>query len=133
VVFAQSFRLTGRLHRLEPELSKVVLNSGLALLSSDVGLAPRARRDLEAAVRAGRFKVQDLDLAMAVIAGATVSLGRLLHDQPERDDAAATDQMTEDLLRMLGLKPAQARKICQLPLPALTAGNGDSALDQATG
>src|SRR5215472_11043284 len=44
-VFAQSFRLTGRLHRRQPELSKVILHSGLALAASDRGLAPRAHRD----------------------------------------------------------------------------------------
>ena len=54
-VFAQSFRLTGRLHRRRPELSKVLLHNGLALAGSDRGLAPRARRDIEAGVRAGRF------------------------------------------------------------------------------
>jgi len=121
VVFAHSFRLTGRLHRLEPALSKVVLNSGLSLLGADMGLAPRARRDIARAVKAGRFTVQDLDLTMAVIVGAALSLGQLLHDQPERDDATATDQITEDLLRMLGLTAAQARKICSLPLPELDA------------
>src|SRR5262245_26454051 len=46
-VFAQSFRRTGRLHRRQPELSKVLLNNGLALAGSDKGLAPRARRDIE--------------------------------------------------------------------------------------
>jgi len=121
VVFAHSFRLTGRLHRLQPALSKVVLSSGLSLLNADLGLAPRARRDIANAVRVGRFTVQDLDLTMAVIVGAALSLGQLLHDQPERDDATATDQMTEDLLRMLGLTAAQASKICSLPLPELGA------------
>ena len=32
---------------------------------SDNGLAPRARRDIEAAARAGRFTVRDLDLALS--------------------------------------------------------------------
>ena len=45
VVFAQSFRLTGRLHRREPELSKVLLRHGLGLISATTGLGPRARRD----------------------------------------------------------------------------------------
>jgi AcrR family transcriptional regulator len=38
-IFAQSFRLTGRLHRRSPELSKVLLSNGLALAGSDSGLA----------------------------------------------------------------------------------------------
>jgi AcrR family transcriptional regulator len=118
-VFAQSFRLTGRLHRRSPELSKVLLSNGLALAGSDKGLAPRARRDIEDGVRAGRFSVRDPELAMVIVAGAALVLGQLLHDHPERDDAEATDQVTEDLLRMLGLPPDDAHAICQRPLPGL--------------
>ena len=44
--------------------------------------------------------------------------GHLLHRQPERDDAAATDRVTEDLLHMLGLTVAEAHEICSRPLPA---------------
>ena len=69
-VFACSFRLTGRLHRREPELSRVLLNNVLRLLSADNGLAPRARRDIAAAVDAGRFDVEDLDVAVTMTAGA---------------------------------------------------------------
>ncbi|RZU74393.1 TetR family transcriptional regulator [Micromonospora kangleipakensis] len=118
-VFAQSFRLTGRLHRRSPELSKVLLSNGLALAGSDKGLAPRARRDIEDGVRAGRFGVRDPELAMVIVAGAALVLGQLLHDHPERDDAAATDRVTEDLLRTLGLPPDEAHEICQRPLPDL--------------
>lgn len=118
-VFAQSFRLTGRMHRLNPTLSKVLLNDGLNLMRSAKGLAPRARRDIEAAARAGRFEVRDPELAMTVVAGATLALGRLLHDDPKRDDAEATDQVAEDLLRMFGLPPDDAHRICRAPLPPL--------------
>ncbi|GAB3837441.1 TetR/AcrR family transcriptional regulator [Dactylosporangium cerinum] len=118
-VFAQSFRLTGRLHRRSPELSRVLLTDGLALATSDKGLAPRARRDITDGVRTGRFSVRDPELAMVIVAGAALCLGQLLHDQPERDDAEATDQVTEDLLRMLGLPGDQAHEICQRPLPDL--------------
>ncbi|MFI7432210.1 TetR family transcriptional regulator [Micromonospora haikouensis] len=118
-VFAQSFRLTGRLHRRQPELSRVLLSIGLALTGSDKGLAPRARRDIADGVRAGRFGVRDPELAMVTVAGAALALGQLLHDHPERDDVAATDQVTEDVLRMLGLPPDEAREICRHPLPDL--------------
>lgn len=120
-IFAQSFRLTGRLHRRNPTLSKVLLNHGLALVSSTKGLAPRARRDIEAAVRAGRFQVRDVELAMTIVAGASLCLGQLLHDNPERDDAAAADEVTEDLLRMFGIPPDEAREICERPLPPIGA------------
>ncbi|VVJ17605.1 Transcriptional regulator [Amycolatopsis camponoti] len=118
-VFAQSFRLTGRLHRKNPELSKVLLHYGLDLATSESGLAPRARRDIEAAARAGRFTVDDAELAMVTVAGAALCLGRLLHRQPERDDAEAADRVTEDLLRMLGLPAVEAHEICSRPLPGL--------------
>ncbi|MGW5746572.1 TetR/AcrR family transcriptional regulator [Amycolatopsis sp. NPDC003861] len=118
-VFAQSFRLTGRLHRRHPELSKVLLHHGFELAGSESGLAPRARRDIEAAVRTGRFTVPDTELAMVTVAGAALGLGHLLHRRPERDDAATTDQVTEDVLRMLGLTAAEAHEVCGRPLPDL--------------
>jgi AcrR family transcriptional regulator len=118
-VFARSFRLTGRLHRRQPELSNVLLRNGLAIATSDRGIARRVRRDIEAATRAGRFTVEDVDLAMTIVAGAALCLGQLLHDRPDRDDARATDQVTEDLLRMLGVAGDEAREICRRPLPAL--------------
>jgi AcrR family transcriptional regulator len=118
-IFAQSFRLTGRLHRRQPELSKVLLHNGLALVGSDKGLAPRARRDIENAVREGRFTVRDPELAMLIVAGAALCLGQLLHDHPDRDDAAAADQVCQDLLRMLGVPADEAHAICQRRLPDL--------------
>jgi AcrR family transcriptional regulator len=118
-VFARSFRLTGRLHRRQPELSSLLLRHGLAVVTSDRGVAPRARRDIEAAVRAGRFTVPDVDLAMTIVAGTALCLGQLLHDQPERGDADATDRVTADLLRVLGLPADEARELCGRPLPDL--------------
>lgn len=118
-VFAQSFRLTGRLHRHQPELSKVLLRYGLELATSEIGLAPRARRDIEAGVMAGRFTVRDTELATVTVAGAALGLGELLHKQPERDDAEAADQVTLDLLRMLGVPAAEAGEICAAALPDL--------------
>ena len=117
--FAASYRLTGRMFRRRPDMSRVLLNSGLALLSSDRGLAPRAKRDIAAATAAGRFQVSDPQLAVAVVGGALLGLAQLLHDEPERDEAEATDAVTEDVLRLLGLSRQQARKICQRPLPDL--------------
>ena len=126
-VFASSFRLTGRLHRREPELSRVLLNNIPRLLSADDGLAPRARRDITAAVDAGRFDVADVDIAVTIAAGALLALGQLLHDQPDRDVEQTTDQMTEDLLRMFGLSRHQAHRICTKPLPDLDAARGDGS------
>ncbi len=117
--FACSFRLTGRLFRRRPQESRILLANGMTLLSSDLGLAPRALRDIEAAVRAGRFTVDDPELALSVAGGALLGLGNLLRSQPDRDDAAAADTVTEDVLRLFGLPANEAREICRRPLPDL--------------
>ena len=108
LTFARSFRLTGRLFRRRPDLSRVLLNSGLTLISSDRGLAPRARRDIIAATEAGRFSVDDPALALAVAGGSLMGLGKLLADEPGRDDATAADRVTQDVLIMFGVPAAEA-------------------------
>lgn len=115
--FATSFRLTGRLFRRRPQESEILLANGPALLSSDRGLAPRALRDIRSGVEAGRFRVDDPELALAMAGGALLGLGKLLRDDPDRDDARAADSVTENVLRLFGLGAAEARAICQRPLP----------------
>jgi AcrR family transcriptional regulator len=115
--FATSFRLTGRLFRQRPRESEILLANGPVLLSSDRGLAPRALRDIKAGADAGRFKVDDPDLALAMAGGALLGLGKLLRDNPDRDDARAADAVTESILRLFGLSAEEARKVCQRPLP----------------
>jgi AcrR family transcriptional regulator len=117
--FACSFRLTGRLFRKRPQESQILLANGMSLLSSDLGLAPRALRDIEEAVKAGRFTVDDPELALAVAGGALLGLGNLLRNQPDRDDATAADSVTEGVLRLFGLTAVEAHEICQRPLPDL--------------
>ena len=125
--FARSFRLTGRLFRRRPEQSRVLLNVGLGPMLSDRGLAPRALRDIKAANRAGRFRVDDPELALTMAAAALLALGQLLHEQPGRDDARTADRMAEDLLRVYGVPADEAREICRRPLPDLAAPRPGSA------
>ena len=117
--FARSFRLVGRLFRQRPEMSKVLLNTGLTLISADRGLAPRALRDISVATHAGRFTVDDPVLALSVAGGALMGLAHLLHEQPDRDDAEAADHVTRDVLVMLGVPAREAAEICRRPLPDL--------------
>lgn len=117
--FAASFRLTGRLFRQRPQETDILLANGPTLLSSDRGLAPRALRDIKAAADAGRFEVDDPELALATASGALLGLGALLRADPDRDGALAADTVTEKLLRVFGLDADEARAICQRPLPAL--------------
>jgi AcrR family transcriptional regulator len=117
--FARSFRLVGRLFRRRPETCKVLLRTGLKLLTADRGLAPRTLRDITVGIRAGRFTVDDPVLALSAAGGALMGLGQLLHDQPERDDGEAADRVTRDVLIMFGLPADEAAEICRQPLPDL--------------
>jgi hypothetical protein len=96
------------------------------MLGSDRGLAPRALRDIKAGVSAGRFTVEDPDLALAIAGGALLGLGNLLQVQPDRDDAKAADVVTEDVLRLLGMTSDDAHEICTRPLPDLSVRQSDS-------
>jgi AcrR family transcriptional regulator len=116
-LFARSFRLTGRLHRLEPQLSRVLLTQGHALSKSPDGMGPRARRDIRAAQEAGRFRETDIDRAMVVVTGAIIELGHLLHERPELDEAETVDGVTSDVLVALGLDRSEAERLCVEPLP----------------
>jgi AcrR family transcriptional regulator len=118
--FAFSFRMTGRLFRLRPQECRIMLRNGPALISSDRGLAPRARRDIAAAAEAGRFHISDPQVSMVIAGGALMGLGHLLSEEPDRDDAEAADQVTEDLLRLFGLPADEALDICRRPLPDLS-------------
>lgn len=127
--FACSFRITGRIFRRSPQLSRMLLANGLKLISSDSGLGPRGLRDIGDAAASGRFRVTDPKLAMAIAGGALLGLGQLLQDEPSRDAALAADAATEDVLRMLGLPADDAYEMCRRPLPDLEelAGPGSAA------
>jgi AcrR family transcriptional regulator len=118
-VFACSFRLTGRFFRERPQESRILLANWGALLTSDKGLAPRALRDIKAAVAAGRFTVDDPELALAVAGGALLGLGVLLQSQPQRDADTTSDAAAESVLQLFGMSADDAREVCALPLPDL--------------
>jgi AcrR family transcriptional regulator len=120
--FATSFRLTGRLFRQRPEESEILLANGLTLLRSNRGLAPRAQRDITAAIKAGRFQIDDPELALAMAGGVLLGLGALLRADSDRDGALAADQATENVLRLFGLSAQEAHAICRRPLPDFAAG-----------
>jgi AcrR family transcriptional regulator len=117
-IFAAGFRLSGRFFRRRPQESRILLTNWTALAMSDRGLAPRALRDIKAAVESGRFSsVTDPELALATAAGILLGVGALLQQQPDRDDGATADAVTEDLLRMFGMSARGAHAVCARPLP----------------
>jgi AcrR family transcriptional regulator len=128
--FARSFRLTGRLFRRPPQECRVLLNVGLGPILSDRGLAPRALRDINAARLAGRFRLEDPELALRLATGTLLGLGQLLSEQPERDDAEAADRLAADLLRVYGVPADEAQEICRRPLPDLDVLTGSAPAEE---
>jgi len=120
-IFAASFRLTGRFFRRRPQESRILLANWGTFLTSNRGLGPRALRDINAAVDAGRFHTDDPERALATAAGVLLGLGSLLHSDPRRDDGVTADAMTEDVLRLFGMTAEDAREVCSRPLPELQA------------
>lgn len=131
-MFTQSFRLVGRLFRLEPELSRVLLNSEPTLAgSTHSGLGPRSLRDITAAADIGRFRTADPELALAMVTGCLLALGRLLMDQPERDGDTAVDAMTAHVLCALGVSATEATELCSRPLPQFADTALQTVVEQA--
>ena len=119
--FAVNYRLSGRLFRYRPQEAALLLAHGGSLILSDRGLSPRALRDITAAIERGRFSITDPELALAIAGGMFVGLATLLRERPERDTDATVDEVTERLLRTLGMTPQQARSVCRKPLPDISA------------
>lgn len=118
-VFARSYRLTGRMHRVAPQISRVLLSRGMAMITADSGLGPRALRDISRGCEAGRFTLADPYPAFLIAAGAALALGQVIHENPEQDDAELTDEVTVNILRMFGVPPDEAAAICTAPLPSV--------------
>lgn len=118
-VFAVRLRLTGRLQRVVPEMVRVFLNSGTAVLGAPHGLASRARHDIAAAQRASRFEAVNLDLAVMAVGGGLLGLMQHLESNPELDDAELTDRLAERVLRMFGIPRDEAHALCTKRLALL--------------
>lgn len=129
--FAASFRVTGRLLRYRPDEAALLLANGGSLILSDRGLSPRALRDIAAAIECGRFTIDDAELGLAMAGGMLVGLTTLLRERPERDTDATVDEVTQKLLRALGMTSAQAKAVCRKQLPDMSALH-DSPADWPT-
>ncbi len=86
-------------------------------MDPDRGLAPRALRDITAAIAAGRFQADNPKLALAVTAGALLTTLHLTLTDPHFAAQPVDGQLAEQLLRMFGLPADEARKHGNLPLP----------------
>ena len=121
-IFAVSYRATAMLADTRPAMARVFVGIGLGYLADARGLAPRALRDIERGVAAGRFSVVDPQLALIGIAGCLFAYLQARVTAPERLPSAAADDLTEQVLRMLGMPARSARAVAHRPLPPAVLG-----------
>jgi AcrR family transcriptional regulator len=112
-----NFRVIGRAHRIAPVLSKVLIRRSAEYYSAGGGFVAKVRHDVADGVAAGEFHIHDPEGVVAVLVGTTVMLGQRLHDHPELDAGEATDAVTRDILRLLGVRDEEAAKLIAEPLP----------------
>ena len=117
VVFAASMRLTGRLQKTQPQIAQVMMNATGHLMAMKGGLVGRSQRDIRAAAAAGRFVVEDVEVAFACAAGALVGTMHLVAANPRSSVERKTDEMVRNVLRMFGMPDAEAAAIVKRPLP----------------
>lgn len=123
--FATSFRISARLAWTHPALSDVLDRHGLDLLVLDDGLGPRALRDITQAVQEGRFSISHLPVALSVVGGSLLGFLRLKSSQPDLVGPDQVEELTRQLLVMLGVDAGEARTLCATPLPELGAPGRD--------
>jgi hypothetical protein len=114
---ADRVRMTIRMVETHPELAQVLRRRGLEQLDSEVSLAPRALRDIEAGVACGRFAVADPLIALSAVGGSLLGLLQLESVRPEVVGAEAGERPAALILRMLGLPPDEADTVARRPLP----------------
>jgi AcrR family transcriptional regulator len=120
---AAGLRLSARMVESHPELMGILRHRGLGHIHAEIGLAPRALRDVELGVATGRFSVTDPVIALTAMGGSLLALVELRFAYPDRDGDEAASNMAGLMLRMLGVPAEEAREITHRPLPALRAAN----------
>ncbi|MBC7273713.1 MAG: TetR/AcrR family transcriptional regulator [Streptomyces sp.] len=115
---AAGFQLSARMTCSHPELMQVLRRRGLGHLHSDLGLAPRALRDVMRGISSGRFAPVDPRVAVLALGGTLLALVELRFSRPDLDGDAAAVDMAGMALRMLGLPPQEANEVARRPLPS---------------
>lgn len=118
-VFAISFRISARLGWTHPEIAQFLISAGLDLLDAPNGLAPRARRDIKAAQKAGRFTITNSEIAVVAVAGDLLGLLWLHQRHPDRIEESSVEQLTEANLRLLGITARESKRLATRPLPPI--------------
>ena len=120
-VFSVGVRATARLAEERPAIAQVLVHAGLDYLVADDGLAPRALRDVQRAVEAGRFAVTTPFLAVVSTTGCLMAYLQVRLNSPDLMGHDTADELAEQILRMLGMDADAAREVAHRPLPEAIA------------
>jgi AcrR family transcriptional regulator len=115
-VVATSIRITARLCWAQPDIAHFLVGTSLDILDAPYGLAPRARRDIQAGLDSGRFHVPSADIGLRIVGGGLIAVLRLRLHKPDRVDQATVDWFAAAVLRMLGVADAEAVRLAARPL-----------------
>lgn len=108
---AITVRSTARLVLTNPEMAQILATQGMAILDSGSGLIPRAREVLKEAVSSGRFAHAEVEILLSAIVGALLGALHVWLRDPQPLDERLCDQLTERLLALCGLDPAEAAQL----------------------
>lgn len=116
-IYSFSLRHLLRTAVTDPLWGWLVVRLGVAQGELIATLGPRCRRDLMIGVRAGRFRIPDVDLATSMTFGALLSAmhARLSGGEPADPEPV----FAEFMLRMVGIPDDEAREITRRTLPPL--------------
>jgi AcrR family transcriptional regulator len=115
-VVAVAHRTIVRRAARDPELGWLLVRLEVSHDLAFAALGPYAARDLKRGIDAGRFAVEDADVALLAAGGALLSVVRGVLQG--RAGEGAAEQHAALVVRMLGLTPAQASNAARRPLPA---------------
>ena len=101
----------------DPVWGWLVVRLGIAQEGLIGALGPRASRDIQIGVDSGRFTVEDVSIASAMTFGSLLSVMQAYLQSDHKIDPS--ELYAENLLRMVGISPAEAHEIANRPLPTL--------------
>lgn len=105
-IVSLSTRQTLRVIAQAPSYGHFLFDAGLPVDKFLSGLRFSLRRDVEAGIRQGRFRVDDIELTVSMVSGSLLGVALDMHRR--QLSPAAIEEATARILIMLGVPPGEA-------------------------
>lgn len=111
-----------RLAYEQPNLARLVVNlaNGETLFTEAV--LPYSRVALDRGIQAGRFRIDDLDMALIILIGSAFAVMRAILEERAPDDADVLH--AQSMLELFGIPKDEAARLARRPLPDAAPGHG---------